>query len=462
MDDPQAHVTDEEVQWFVAGSLPPERRRALFAHLLSRCPDCLRRTAVLAPFLTEGEEPAPSPPLSAAAGAAYDAVLRRCAQAASSQVPRRDQESAQRDAFLARVTRQDSVEEILAKAETEMLIRPLVDAFLTLSFEERARRPGRMVALALAGSALAASLPHSAEASLYSPAEIADLQARVWGELANAYRVGDKFTACEEALVRAEIAREAGSGDPLLLARLLDVQASLRTDQRRFEEAYHLLDLAYGIYDQVGETHLAGRTLISLGNGLFYDGSLERAASMLRRGLRLLEPDGDPQLLATGRQALLYTLAASGEYAEAAELLLRSGLREALPEPLNHLKVRWLEARIYSGLGKQSRAEAAFREIQAGFIELGADYEAALVRLELAGVLLDDPSRYEEIERLAGEAYKTFKHLEIGQEALRAVRYLQKACLGRHATASLVREVVCFLERFEARPNLRFRPETST
>lgn len=459
MDDPQAHVTDEEVRWFVAGSLPPERRRALFAHLLSRCPDCLRRTALLSPFLTEGEEPAPTPPLSAAADAAYDAVLRRCAQAATSQVHRRDQESAQRDAFLARVTRQDSVEEILAKAkaETEMLIRPLVDAFLTLSFEERARHPGRMVALALAGSSLAASLPHSAEASLYSPAETADLQARALGELANAHRRNDKFNASEEALVRAEVAREAGSGNPLLLARLLDVQASLRTDQRRFEEAYHLLDLAYGIYDQVGETHLAGRTLISHGNGLFYDGSLERAAAMLRRGLKLLEPDGDPQLLATGRQALLYTLAASGEYKEAAELLLRSGLREALPEPLNNFKIRWLEARIYSGLGKRSRAEAAFREIQAGFIELGADYEAALVRLELAGVLLDGPSRYEEIERLAGEAYKTFKHLEIGQEALRAVRYLQEACLGRHATASLVREVVCFLERFEARPHLRFQ-----
>jgi tetratricopeptide (TPR) repeat protein len=457
MDDPQAHVTDEEVRWFVAGSLPPERRRPLLAHLLSRCPDCLRRTAVLAPFLTEGEEPAPAPPLSAAADAAYDAVLRRCAQAASSQVPRRDQERAQRDAFLARVTREDSIEEILAKAETEMLIRPLVDAFLTLSFEERARRPGRMVALAVAGSALAATLPHSAEASLYSPAETADLQARALGELANAYRVGDKFTACEEALIRAEVAREAGSGNPLLLARLLDVQASLRTDQRRFEEAYHLLDLAYGIYDQVGETHLAGRALISLGIGLFYDGSLERAASKLRRGLKLLEPEGDPQLLATGRQTLLLTLAASGEYAEAAELLLRSGLREALPEPLNHLKVRWLEARIYSGLGKRSRAEAAFREIQAGFTELGADYEAALARLELAGVLLDGPSRYEEIERLAGEAYKTFKDLGIGQEALRAVRYLQEACLGRHATASLVREVVCFLERFEARPHLRFQ-----
>jgi tetratricopeptide (TPR) repeat protein len=457
MDDPQAHVTDEEVRWFAKGSLPPGRQRALLAHLLSRCPDCLRRTAGLGFFLTEGEEPTAPPALSAAADAGYDALLHRCFEAASSQVPRRDRESAQRDAFLARVRRGDSLEEILAKAETEMLIRPLVDALLTLSFEERARHPGRMLALALTGTTLAANLPRSTEASLYSPAETADLQAKAWGELANAYRVGDKFTACEEALTQAEISRAAGSGDPLLLARLLDVQASLRTDQRRFEEAYGLLDLAYGIYDQIGETHLAGRALISHGNGLFYDGNLKGAASMLRRGLKLLEPDGDAQLLAAGRQALLYTLAASGEYKEAAEVLLRSGLREALPEPLNHLKVRWLEARIYSGLGKRSRAEAAFREIHDGFTELEAEYEAALVRLELAGVLLDEPSRFEEIERLAGEAYETFKSLKIGQEALRAVRYLQEACLGRQATASLVREVVHFLERFEARPHLRFQ-----
>ncbi|HEX3528859.1 MAG TPA: hypothetical protein VH988_17505 [Thermoanaerobaculia bacterium] len=457
MDDPQAHVTEEEVQWFVDGTLAPERRRALLEHLLSRCSECLRRTAVLAPFCTEGDEP---PPVSVSAAdiAAYDDVVGRCFRVASAAAPRGRLEDEQRNAFLAKVGADDSIEQILAKADPAMLIRPLVEALLTLSFTERARHPGRMLALARVAVTLAANLPRSKEAGLYSPKEAADLRARAWVELANAYRRNDDFPAADEALERAERLQAAGTGEPLLLARLLDVLASLRTDERRFEEAYVLLDLIYNIYMQIGESHFAGRALLNRGFGFFYyDGNLERAADTLRQSLSLLDPDRDPQLLAIARHNLLLTLAASGEYTEAAELLLRSGLREALPEPLNQLKIRWLEARIYAGLGKHALAEGAFREIQAGFTSLCAEYEAALVRLELAGVLLHDPTRTEEIAHLADEAYATFEFLEVGREALRAVRCLQSAYRTGEATASLVREVVCFLERFEARPGLRFR-----
>jgi tetratricopeptide (TPR) repeat protein len=461
----EQHMTEEEVRWFVEGDLRPERRRALVAHLLAGCPACLRRAASLAPFLDppdvedEVAEPAPAEP-SAAEAAAYDSVILRCGRAVSALAPRLWEEARQREAFLARVGdgRSLSIDAILrAGAELEMPTRPLVDALLALSFAERARHPGRMLALATVGANLAANLHLSAEAALYSPQEAADLAARAWGELANACRVGDKFSAAEEGLARAEAARAAGSGDLLVLARLLDLEASLRTDQRRFAEAYRLLDQAYEIYAEIGERHLAGRVLIKRGIGLFYDGDLEQAAGLFRRGLSLLDPDGDPQLIATGRQTLLYTLAAGGQYAEAAELLLRSGLREAFPEPLNLLKVRWLEARIYAGLGKSGRAEGVFREILAEFTSAGVEYEAALVRLELAGVLLHTPARYEEVERQAAEAYQTFERLEVGPEALRAVAYLRKACRGRQATAALVREVVLFLERLEARPHLRFR-----
>jgi tetratricopeptide (TPR) repeat protein len=461
----EQHVTEEEVRWFVEGDLRPERRRALVAHLLAGCSECLRHTASLALYLDppdvddEVAEPAPVEP-SAAEDAAYDAVILRCGQAVAALVPRFREEARQREAFLARVGdgRALSIDAILrAAVEQDMPTRPLVDALLSLSFGERARHPGRMLALATVGANLAANLHLSSKAALYSPQEAADLAARACGELANAYRRNDRFSTAEETLVRAETARAAGSGDLLLRARLLDLQASLRTDQRRFEEAYRLLDQAYEIYAEIGERHLAGRALIKHGIGLFYDGDLEQAAGLLRRGLSRLEPDGDPQLVATARHTLLLTLAAGGQYTEAAELLLRSGLREAFPEPLNRLKVRWLEARIYAGLGRRGRAEGAFREILAEFTEAGAESEAALVRLELAGVLLHTPSCYEEIERQAAEAYKTFERLDVGPEALRAVGYLRKACRARQATAALVREVVLFLERLEARPHLRFR-----
>lgn len=164
----------------------------------------------------------------------------------------------------------------------------------------------------------------------------------------------------------------------------------------------------------------------------------------------------DTHLQANARHALLIAMAASGEYTEAATLLLKSGLREAFAdEPVNRLKVRWLEGRIFAGLGKLDRAVIALSDARASFLDHGLDYEGALIGLECAGVLLQQ-GRLAEVEALATEALEIFEILEIQPEAVRAVAYLQKICVSRKATATLVREVVSFLERLERRPNLRF------
>jgi tetratricopeptide (TPR) repeat protein len=243
----------------------------------------------------------------------------------------------------------------------------------------------------------------------------------------------------------------------LIVARLLDVEASLRTDQRRFDEADRLLNLVHSLYRTVGETHLAGRARISHGVSLYYDGRYAEAVAMLREAVGLLDPARDPQLLTIARQHFLFSLAANGDFAEAAELYLRSGLREAFAgEPLNRLKVRWLEARIHAGLGKPRRAESAFAEVHSGFLIAGVDYEGALAGLEYAGILFEQ-GRFDEVEALAAEALETFELLDIGAEAVKAVRALHNAFVARRATQALVREVVQFLERFDRRPYLRFR-----
>jgi tetratricopeptide (TPR) repeat protein len=178
---------------------------------------------------------------------------------------------------------------------------------------------------------------------------------------------------------------------------------------------------------------------------------------MLREAVGLIDPVRDPQLLTIARQHFLFSLTANGEFAEAAELYLRSGLREAFAgEPLNRLKVRWLEARLHAGLGKVRRAENAFAEVHSGFLAAGVDYEGALAGLEYAGILFEQ-GRFNEVEDLAAEALETFELLAIGAEAVKAVRALHNAFVARRATQALVREVVQFLERFDRRPYLRFR-----
>jgi len=447
------HVTDEDLRRFAAKGLELAHRQHILVRLLSQCPECREMASRLV-------EPLPNTkaPLVFPAEAAYEGVIARLFGAVPSLLARMRAENAAREGFLALVRPLDlSCEEILDRLDDTLPARARADALLTLSFEQRARNPGKMLALAVAAQGIAGSLPGSAAGEEYAPTEIADLQARVWGEQANAYRVSEDHAAAEHALTQAALARPKGSGDPLIVARLLDVEASLRTDQRRFEEADRLLHLVQGLYQRAGEIHLAGRARISRGIGLHYDGRYPEAVAMLREAVGLLDPDRDPQLLAIARQHFLFSLTANGELAEAAELYLRSGLREAFAgEPLNRLKVRWLEARLNAGLGKVRRAEKAFAEVHGGFLAAGVDYEGALVGLEYAGVLFEQ-GRFDEVEARAGEALETFERLAIGAEAVKAVRALRNAFVARRATQALVREVVQFLERFDRRPHLRFR-----
>jgi tetratricopeptide (TPR) repeat protein len=448
-----AHVTEEDLRRFAAKGLNLVHRQHILVRLLSQCPECREMAARLVEPLLSVEAPLASP-----AEAAYEGVISRFLDAAPSLLSRIRAENEARERFLTLVRPLDlSFEEILDRLDDTMPVRARADALLALSFEQRARDPGKMVDLAIAAKMIAVNLSLPEAGTEYAPTEIADLQARAWGELANAHRRDDCFSAAEDALTQAALARPKGSGDLMVVARLLDVEASLRTDQRRFDEAGRLLDLVHKLYQEVGEIHLAGRARISRGISLYYDGRYPEAVATLRDAVGLLDPLRDPQLVTIAKQHFLFSLAANGDFAEAAELYLRSGLREAFDgEPLNRLKVRWLEARLHAGLGKVRRAEKAFAEVHSGFLAAGVEHEGALVGLEYAGILFEQ-GRFDEVEDLAAEALETFELLNIGAEAVKAVRALHNAFVARRATQALVREVVQFLERFDHRPYLRFR-----
>jgi tetratricopeptide (TPR) repeat protein len=450
-----SHFTEQDLRMFVAGALDLASRRRLLHHLVAGCAECRASAGWLASHLDTDEGPPADPPRYKESD--YDEVAARVLATARASGERVFREHQARESFLAALRPLHlPYGEVLDRVETSGLpTRARVDALLALSFEERARDPWCMLQYALVAQITAGSLPRAKDARSYSTAEAADVLARAWGEVANAYRVNEKLPQAARALARAEAARTGGSQEPMLHARLLDIEASLRTDQRRYDEARRLLDQVIGIYQEIGETHLAGRALISRGIGLHYDGESSEAVALLRKGLDLLD-DRDSQMLAMARKALLDAMAANGEYAEAAELLLKSGLREAFAtEPVSYLKVRWLEGRIFAGLGKLDRAATAFAAARESFLEYGLEYEGALVGLESAAVLLQQ-SRLDEVEALATEALEIFEILEIRREAVRAVAYLQKVCVSRKATVELVREVVSFLERLERRPNLRF------
>jgi tetratricopeptide (TPR) repeat protein len=118
---------------------------------------------------------------------------------------------------------------------------PLASAYLKLSYNERHRSPSRMLYFADQARFEA----EIAQPEHHLPGVVYDLRARVWAELANAYRVNERYSDASGALSRAHQYIPKGSGDLGLLARTRDIEASLCLARRSLSEAQKLLDEAH-------------------------------------------------------------------------------------------------------------------------------------------------------------------------------------------------------------------------
>src|SRR5258708_1682837 len=218
----------------------------------------------------------------------------------------------------------------------------------------------------------------------YGRAEIADVRARAWAELANAYRVTEDLSRADQAMALAVGWLQRGSGDPWLLARVADLMASLLADQRRFADASELLGKVHRFYGRMGDQHLAGRALISRGIFAGYDNQPRQALALLVQGVELIDVGQDTRLAASAVHAILINLVDCGRYRQARIQLWRS--RPLLTRQGGQLSLRlqWLEGRIHAGLGDLARAEREFTATRAGFAAAGSPYNAALVALDLA------------------------------------------------------------------------------
>lgn len=328
-----------------------------------------------------------------------------------------------------------------------------VELLLRLSFELRYRDPRRMLQLAERAQALAEKI----QKTPYGQGYLSDLRTRAWIELGNAYRVNERYRRAERAVAQARHLIEEETPDPLVRARVDDVEASLCRDQRSFEKACELLDRAYDTYSRLGEHHRAGRVLVK--KGTITQILPSQAIAALRRGIDLLDPSKDPHLLPVAQQALLNALVENGSLREAGQLLLESGLRQSFADdPPNLLRLRWVEAKILLGHGRLEETERAFGEVRAGFQEMGLDYDAALVGLDLAGVLLRQ-GRKPEVKGLASELYRTFEERGIHREAVRALQFFEIVCVKEVANFRMAEEIRKFLDRLQGDPGLRFEPE---
>jgi tetratricopeptide (TPR) repeat protein len=429
---------------FLLGEMSHREAAPVISHLLSGCPRCREAMLPLASAVFSNSTPPPPPPKAEPTlGSEYDSALLRAFATARQYVPLAGRAKAPAERDAAAQTAQTP-----RKAPPQVGGWERWEALFELCRELRYSDPERMALTA----SFAVTLAEKTALPTRTPEELADLQARAWAELGNAYRITDDLAAAESAFRHALTFSGQGSGDPLLLARLMDLTASLYTDQRRFEEARRLLDLVHAVYERQGDRQAAARTLISKGVSANYALDSEAAIGFLSEGLRQIDPAHDPKLVLAAVHGLLWCLVECGRAAEARELLGESyPLYQAHGQHFDQLKRMWLEGRIASQLGDDESAEKAFQQVGEGYREADLAYDFALVSLDLAALWVGQ-KRTPEVRGLVDEIITILRARNIQREALGALLMLRKAVDADQATAALLQTVAAQLARLERFP----------
>jgi tetratricopeptide (TPR) repeat protein len=400
----------------------------------------------MAPFATAMFMPGagPEPQLSADQEAAYDRSIA-AAYAKAMEVERRL--DTEREAAARKAENLLEVASLPEGAVTWGLYESLLEKSRSLRYSDSAGML-RMADLArLAADRL--------DPEVYGAERRTDAQARAWAELANAYRVAEDFTQAEVAMACALDLRTRGTGDPLLYARIADLAASLLVAQRRFKEAFSMLDFAYAIHLRYSDSHEVGRIVLLRGLYTGYAGKPEEGLQLLSRGLSLIDRSRDAKLVFHTLHNILLSRIELGEYAQAQLQLQRMRpLYAAHAGWLDRVKLLRLEGEIAAGLGDLVTAEATFQQIREDLNDAGLGYQAALVSLDLAGVWLRQ-SRTLEVRGLVSEIVSSFQVLGVEREALSAIHLLQDALERDQATLEVVRLVGGILRRLQNEPVMR-------
>jgi tetratricopeptide (TPR) repeat protein len=298
-------------------------------------------------------------------------------------------------------------------------------------------------------------LPDEQDPAEAAALHVEDLRARALCELADVNRDLNDLDEAEELLCEAEDHMEKGSGYPLLGARWHDVAGSLFRDQCRFDEALQALRWARTLYLENGAELRAARCLMKLGTVYLAKGKPRRAVNVLIDAVRELGQANctDRRLILAATHNLFLALVEAG-VTDGLGDLLRQWRRPYRTEgtPLLRNRRLGLEARVAAGTGRHRRAERLFRFEIAWFQKAGHLYDAALVSLRLAKLLVEWGRPAADILALLDGAVAAFVEQEIYRELIMSFELLRGAVQAEQATAQAIARFAEDLRTVHSRP----------
>lgn len=286
--------------------------------------------------------------------------------------------------------------------------------------------------------------------------ESTPLQGYAWAFVGNARRVQGNLPDADEAFGRSHEIWQKGNAvlTPLDRSRLLDLEASLRKYQGRFDEALLLLDQALATTDSVLSK---ARILVLKATTLELQGVHQKAVEALEEAIPLLKENDSLRLHLGVRFNLAVNLLHLGRVDEAAALVPKvRKLALELGNELDLVRILWLEGRIAKGRGQSKETVEILSQVRGELSAREIAYDAALVSLELAVLYLEE-GRTDEVKTLARQMVWIFSAQRVPREALAALRLFCTAAEQETATASLAKQVLGYLERARHTPELSFK-----
>jgi len=285
-----------------------------------------------------------------------------------------------------------------------------------------------------------------------------DCLARAWGSIGNSRRVQGHLQEAVEALRIASHHMQRGTGDPVERGWWLRFEAALQRDRREFGTA---LNACRGAKRAFQESNLKLDVVwMEVQEAMIESdaGRLEEAITLFKEFLARYElEEVGVDVYRVAQHNLAETLVRAGDVTAAREILIELGDWASGCEPAVGRKVMWTEGLILEGEGRIEEAAGIYSKVQESFWRQEANYDTALVSLDLVRVQLK-LGLTREARRLAETIEPIFRAKGIGREAAVAGLLVVEAVRKESATVGLVGEVTEYLRRVRSTPTFALRP----
>jgi len=286
-----------------------------------------------------------------------------------------------------------------------------------------------------------------------------EIRCRATIELANAYRVTLDLGAAQHQLDRAAEDVAHGEYDPLVEARLGQIQANLYCDQSRAAVARAHMAGALRIYRREAQAPELARSLV--GDSVVMSsvvGDMESAQALNRDALHVLGDEHAPEVASGALLGLCITLAKTGRWREALAMFDRH--RRVIVthgSGRNRARVAKVEGELLGQAGDMENAARAFALCRRELEAIGHLYEAGVWTLVWAEIL-ERRGELAAAQAVVAEATGKLLQLDPHREV-----YLALLCLRTTNRFSATRSTIplaptiAFLSNAEFNPSLRLQ-----